>query len=332
MTSKFSIDNRELLQRISSGEAVVGIDFGNLIVRELAAFRLAAMDSEPVAYIFKHPAGRLFWSLTDESNKGHDDVMPVYAAPQPAPERDQVRIAHAEWSQATFGNVGPVGPLKHLSKEALEAATEPGDLSEWADMQFLLWDAQRRAGITDEQITQAMIDKLAVNKQREWPEPKDGEPRLHIKEQPAPVAPAVSDDIGEIRVGRLPTMNQDDYPGLGDWWVQLRIGEDSDEVLARVYGATPQEANNRAEALACRAAMLHAGNSPAQSDCCPAQNSVVPAQSGNSPAIPDGYVLVPKEATKGILDEFDSIIDYGAEDSVDAWHRLLAAATQEVKP
>ena len=86
MTSKFSIDNRELLQRISSGEAVVGIDFGNLIVRELAAFRLAAMDSEPVAYIFKHPAGRLFWSLTDESNKGHDDVMPVYASPQPAPE------------------------------------------------------------------------------------------------------------------------------------------------------------------------------------------------------------------------------------------------------
>ena len=51
----------------------------------------------------------------------------------------------------------------------------------------------------------------------------------------------------------------------------------------------------------------------------------------NSPAIPDGYVLVPKEATKEILDEFDSIIDYGAEDSEDAWRRLLAAAPQEVK-
>lgn len=80
---------------------------------------------------------------------------------------------------------------------------------------------------------------------------------LYRHAQPAPVVPAVSDDMGEIRVGRLPTMNQDDYPGLGDWWVQLRIGEDSDEVLARVYGATPQEANNRAEALACRAAMLN---------------------------------------------------------------------------
>lgn len=98
-------------------------------------------------------------------------------------DREHVRNEHAEWSQATFGNVGPVGPLKHLSKEALEAAAEPDDHSEWADMQFLLWDAQRRAGITDEQITQAMIDKLAVNKQRSWPEPKDGEPRLHIKEQ-----------------------------------------------------------------------------------------------------------------------------------------------------
>ena len=81
--------------------------------------------------------------------------------------RELVRRDHAAWSQATFGDVGPVGPLKHLSKEALEAAAEPDDLSEWADMQFLLWDAQRRAGITDEQITQAMIEKLAVNKQRD---------------------------------------------------------------------------------------------------------------------------------------------------------------------
>ncbi|HBC8790563.1 TPA: DUF550 domain-containing protein [Citrobacter braakii] len=95
--------------------------------------------------------------------------------------RELVRREHAVWSQATFGDVGPVGPLKHLSREALEAAAEPGDLSEWADMRFLLWDAQSRAGISDEQITQAMIEKLAINKVRQWPEPKDGEPSQHIK-------------------------------------------------------------------------------------------------------------------------------------------------------
>ena len=43
--------------------------------------------------------------------------------------REQVRREHAAWSQATFGDVGPVGPLKHLSKEALETAAEPGNLS-----------------------------------------------------------------------------------------------------------------------------------------------------------------------------------------------------------
>lgn len=98
--------------------------------------------------------------------------------------RNLIRQRHAEWSQATFGDVGPVGPLKHLSKEALEAAAEPEDLSEWADMQFLLWDAQRRAGISDGEITAAMEEKLKVNVARQWPEPKDGEPRLHIKAAP----------------------------------------------------------------------------------------------------------------------------------------------------
>ncbi|EIX6774107.1 DUF550 domain-containing protein [Escherichia coli] len=109
---------------------------------------------------------------------------------QPVSKREQVRREHAEWSDKTFGDVGPVGPLKHLSKEALEAAAEPDDLSEWADMQFLLWDAQRRAGISDAEITAAMEDKLKINMERQWPEPKDGEPRLHIKEPGnSPVTP-----------------------------------------------------------------------------------------------------------------------------------------------
>jgi len=120
--------------------------------------------------------------------------------------------------------------------------------------------------------------------------------------------PAV-DNIGEISVGRLPTMNQDEYPGLGDWWVRLRIGDDADEVLARVYGATPQEANARAEALARRAVMLQ-GAEPVSQPC----------------TLRDGWVAVPVEPTMEMLDEFDSIIDYGTEDSKDAWRRLIAVA------
>lgn len=186
MTSKLT---RERLQEIAEdgflkhGES-----------KELARIALASMDSEPV-YQYRIRNG-YNGQVTEWQTIRRDQVdfvmkaqplnaeFQVIAAPHPAPDHEKVRREHAEWSQGTFGNVGPVGPLKHLSKEALEAAAEPGDLSEWADMQFLLWDAQRRAGITDEQITQAMIEKLEVNKQRSWPEPKDGEPRLHIKERP----------------------------------------------------------------------------------------------------------------------------------------------------
>lgn len=95
--------------------------------------------------------------------------------------RRLIRDRHAAWSQETFGDVGPVGPLKHLAKEALEAASAPDDLSEWADLQFLLWDAQRRAGISDGEITAAMEEKLKVNMARQWLEPKDGEPCQHIQ-------------------------------------------------------------------------------------------------------------------------------------------------------
>ncbi|HDS8579113.1 TPA: DUF551 domain-containing protein [Klebsiella variicola] len=77
---------RERLAKIKSWRETYGAGSNVMLpaeeAEELARMALAAMDSEPVAYIFKHPAGRLFWSLTDESNKGHDDVMPVYDSPQ----------------------------------------------------------------------------------------------------------------------------------------------------------------------------------------------------------------------------------------------------------
>ncbi|BBQ61516.1 hypothetical protein WP2S18E08_14990 [Escherichia coli] len=194
-----SIITRERLEKIKSWRETYGAGSNVMLpaeeAEELARIALAEMDSEPVAEIRAYyPLGidggkQKFVQVTGELP---DFGAQLYAIPQPAPDREHVRREHTAWSQATFGNVGPIGPLKHLSKEALEAAAAPGDLSEWADLQFLLWDAQRRAGITDEQITKAMIEKLAVNKARVWPEPKDGEPRLHIKEQ---LASVVLDEI-----------------------------------------------------------------------------------------------------------------------------------------
>ncbi|MDW3573792.1 hypothetical protein N4235_23270 [Enterobacter asburiae] len=84
-----TITKQWLQQKIAEMEAArdeIPFGLGEDDSNTLAALRiaLASLEAEPVAYIFKHPAGRLFWSLFDESNKGQSDVMPVYTAP-PAP-------------------------------------------------------------------------------------------------------------------------------------------------------------------------------------------------------------------------------------------------------
>ncbi|PJG91689.1 DUF550 domain-containing protein [Klebsiella pneumoniae] len=242
----------ERLEKIKSWRETYGAGSNVMLPAEeaeaLALIALAAMDSEPVA--LKPELAKVIYHFRDwnegfpverfKANYVISWMLANYPPAQPAKDRDQVRREHAEWSQATFGNVGPVGPLKHLSKEALEAAAEPGDLSEWADMQFLLWDAQRRAGITDEQITQAMIEKLAVNKQREWPEPKDGEPRLHIKEQPAPVVPVVPDFK---KLARELVDNLVDCGGLDEGVKEKYLEWAEKTCHAAMFAAAPQENN-----------------------------------------------------------------------------------------
>ncbi|HHD2117515.1 TPA: hypothetical protein ACN1KR_004834 [Klebsiella pneumoniae] len=198
MTSKLT---KEWLQHQISAIQAVGINDSNT----LAAFKLAlaAMDSEPVAYISK-----------SDFDAGYPHIL-----------------ARRDFNKACTMAVYAAQPAQVVEREPI-------------------------AWLNDAYLARGVVDGEAGSE-----DAGPGYIPVYRHAQPAPVVPAVSDDIGEIRVGRLPTMNQDDYPGLGDWWVQLRIGEDSDEVLARVYGATPQEANNRAEALACRAAMLSGGKS-----------------------------------------------------------------------
>lgn len=167
-----------------------GLDDDDAKILKVLKQVLASFEAEPVGEFYHEKQGG--WYQILEGDKVPDNRrIPLYTAP-PVPERERIRREHAEWSDKTFGDVGPIGPLKHLSKEALEAAADPSDPLEWADMQFLLWDAQRRMGISDEFITRAMIEKLEINKSRQWPEPKDGEPRLHIKEQSVPAASSES--------------------------------------------------------------------------------------------------------------------------------------------
>lgn len=71
--------DKELIKEIK--ERIGSLDVRDNIERRAYEIALASLEADPVAYIFKHPAGKLFWALTDESNKDQSDVIPVYAAP-----------------------------------------------------------------------------------------------------------------------------------------------------------------------------------------------------------------------------------------------------------
>jgi hypothetical protein len=93
--------------------------------------------------------------------------------------------SHRKWSDSTFGSrneKGPIGPLKHLKDECDEAIENPDDISEFADLQFLLWDAASRAGHDIVDLTEACEDKLRVLVTRKYPKVPDGEPSFHLKD------------------------------------------------------------------------------------------------------------------------------------------------------
>ncbi len=73
-----TLTDKELIKEIK--ERISSLDVRDNIERRAYEIALASLEADPVAYIFKHPAGKLFWSLTDESNKEQADVIPVYAA------------------------------------------------------------------------------------------------------------------------------------------------------------------------------------------------------------------------------------------------------------
>jgi hypothetical protein len=92
---------------------------------------------------------------------------------------------HAVWSQETFGadhERGPIGALKHLAKEALEAQAKPHDIEEYADCLFLTFDAARRAGLSLNGLIDTAFVKLEKNRKRIWAKPTNSdEPIEHVR-------------------------------------------------------------------------------------------------------------------------------------------------------
>ena len=94
--------------------------------------------------------------------------------------------AKAKWAAATFGPQSFKGLRKHLEKELDELEADPGDLVEWIDLILLALDGAMRVGAkaTGADVVNALIEKMAANRVRTWPDwrtlsPDD--PREHVR-------------------------------------------------------------------------------------------------------------------------------------------------------
>lgn len=79
---------------------------------------------------------------------------------------------HHAWASETFGpGLRTNGVIEHITKELEEIRQDPLDYKEWIDVIILAINgAMRTVGGNPQVIIDGLINKLAVIKQRSWPD------------------------------------------------------------------------------------------------------------------------------------------------------------------
>ncbi len=128
---------REILSKASAQSDGGNLGYAMADAVKVIDGAIAAFGAEPVAYIFKHPAGRLFWSLTDESNKRQSDVMPVYADPVPSFVPPAISVIYKDgWPEPN--SVAPIAGAAKLPDGVHEFyAAPPAPVVPWAWQQWI---------------------------------------------------------------------------------------------------------------------------------------------------------------------------------------------------
>lgn len=96
-------------------------------------------------------------------------------------------IDYNAWQQETFGpHQNTEGILRHIEKEIVEVRENPESLFEWVDIILLACNGALRNGWSPSQIVAGLVDKMARNKKRAWPDWRTldpDEPIEHVREE-----------------------------------------------------------------------------------------------------------------------------------------------------
>ncbi len=204
--------DKELIKEIK--ERISSLDVRDNIERRAYEIALASLEADPVAYIFKHPAGKLFWALTDESNKEQSDVIPVYAAP-PVPVVPEEKPMP--------------NPLKMYAVDAVAAIAEVRG-----------WNACRAAMLQAEPVSNS--DELPLDYLQGHKDGLEWAAQLAEANHPQTGDWLYDDPIDLARAIRkgpdMPTVQAGNYPVTPDSWISCsdRMPEDTKMLLAFSQG------------------------------------------------------------------------------------------------
>ena len=92
------------------------------------------------------------------------------------------------WQDKTFGEATPQSKLAHLDEELIELkeAIEAGSADqylEFADCFLLLFGAAAKAGMSYDDICEAIDSKMEINKKRKWGKPDKNGVVKHINHE-----------------------------------------------------------------------------------------------------------------------------------------------------
>ncbi|VGI13843.1 DUF551 domain-containing protein [Klebsiella pneumoniae] len=283
MTSKLT---RERIELIANFHRAMTLPPSHAEIEELARMALAAMDSEPVQNHIgsKNSLDAIVSFIKSKSNP----TVKCYEEVSEQLFKDNCHGIHSHVIEYIL-KLGE--ELEDLRAEQAEMQPAPAATTE--TISFDEWS--RKCAL---QITLCYPDFREKAKYI-WDSARE-------TQQLAP-APVVSADLLHTAASAIEDLlTTKDRTGAFVWFdlpFRLRsaanaqpvtvVPDDVRQALSKMDDEIIAELD--AEESACRAAMLHAGNSPAQSDCCPAQNHVSPEQNGDTPAQSQGWIQVSEQ-------------------------------------
>ncbi|MDH8236416.1 hypothetical protein QIH38_11590 [Klebsiella pneumoniae] len=339
MTSKLTRERLAEIAQFGFSSAITPAN--DFEIKELARLALAAMDSKPVFFIEVEGddwinAGRIEGKNRQDLGLLPDGINYLYAAPQPPTDAEREELQELRRSYLALR-----GENEDLQAQLYEAESQADDAAE---------EIQERRKADSESVAEVLSNRpgngtsivdvaLPVGTQ------------LYRHAQPAPEYPEVLPCPVLLEPGlrfgkgiKTSTMlaalarravYESDMAALSPEEraeFQARI-EDFKSLIAQ-QPVVPDERDKAVDAddhpllwsfnagwNACRAAMLQAGTLIGEGT----------KQAGNSPAIPDGYVMVPKEPTKEMINaRWLYYMGTKNPSSKGTYKAMLAAAPQEV--